>query len=185
MYNDDLFNYLRKIFEEFKAQEQSFWNAAQKVDFESGKPLTWGYSFSLGPDGVPKYKTFSNIPNFDRNLNFNENERALPTEEFKERDNLTNDGFRIPHTDFLSEEENDRLIVELPGVEKENIDVKAKSNSLTITAENEKFKYKKTIPLNFKTIPKKIKSSFKNGILELVLPKDSQTEDEGQRIKVE
>jgi len=78
------------------------------------------------------------------------------------------------------------VIVELPGVEKKDIDLTAKENFLTIATTHAVYKYKAEIPLKVTTMPKKIKASFKNGILELKLPiVKKETDDAGDKVSIE
>lgn len=88
---------------------------------------------------------------------------------------------------------------ELPGVEKENIDLTISENSLTIKAESKKDEevkdenyysreihygtYSRTITLPAEIDSSKAKATLKNGILEIVLPKKEEAKP--KEIKVE
>ncbi|MBC7090974.1 MAG: Hsp20/alpha crystallin family protein, partial [Nitrososphaeria archaeon] len=63
------------------------------------------------------------------------------------------------------------VIVELPGVEKENIRISAKKNKLYILASSERRRYKKVIPLPNAIDISSLKSEYRNGILEIKLNK--------------
>jgi HSP20 family protein len=61
--------------------------------------------------------------------------------------------------------------VELPGVEKTDIKLHGTEDSLTISVDTPHSKYYKEVALPTKVKVKEAKSSYKNGVLEVVLPK--------------
>ena len=96
-------------------------------------------------------------------------------------------GIWSPATDLI--DKKDKLIarVELPGVEKKDVKISLSENNLTIQGEIEKDKetkkedyyccervygtYSRTISLPTEVDQDKIKANFKNGILEITMPK--------------
>jgi HSP20 family molecular chaperone IbpA len=66
-----------------------------------------------------------------------------------------------------------RVVMEIPATHKEEIDVTTNKNLLTISTEDGMFC--KTIQLPKSIVPDGSKATFRNGILEIVLPKDNQT----------
>jgi len=96
-------------------------------------------------------------------------------------------GIWAPATDLI--DKKDKLIarVELPGVEKKDVKISLNENNLTIQGEIEKDKetkkedyycceraygtYSRTISLPTEVDQEKIKAKFKNGILEIIMPK--------------
>jgi HSP20 family protein len=93
----------------------------------------------------------------------------------------------LPRTDIMEDEKNYFLTTELPGVEENDIDISLKNGRLTLKAEkkstiekNEKSKhylervfgnFERTIDLGDKIDEDNIIATFKNGVLNLTIPK--------------
>lgn len=104
-----------------------------------------------------------------------------------------------PSIDVYDKKNEIVVKAELPGVEKENIDLTISENSLTIKAESKKDEeikeedyysreihygtYSRTITLPAEVDSSKAKATLKNGILEIVLPKKEEAKP--KEIKVE
>jgi len=69
-------------------------------------------------------------------------------------------------------------------VEKEKIKLTGTENKLTISVEAPERKYFKEIEIPEKVNPKKAKTSYKNGVLEVTLPKKEETPSK-EEIKIE
>jgi HSP20 family protein len=93
---------------------------------------------------------------------------------------------QVPHTDIYEEEEQLVLKTELPGINKEDLDVTIEGDRLTIKAEKkeevredathhtrERYygQYFRTVALPYPIKENKINAAFDNGVLELRLPK--------------
>jgi HSP20 family protein len=99
-------------------------------------------------------------------------------------------GIWAPATDLI--DKKDRLVarIELPGVEKKDVKISLSENNLTVQGEIEKDKetkkenyycceraygtYSRTISLPAEVDQDKIKANFKNGILEITIPKKAE-----------
>jgi HSP20 family protein len=108
-------------------------------------------------------------------------------------------GIWSPATDLL--DKKDKLVarIELPGVEKKDVKISLSENNLTVQGEIEKDKetkkedyycceraygtYTRTISLPAEIDRDKIKANFKNGILEITIPK--QAEKKPKEITIE
>ena len=93
------------------------------------------------------------------------------------------------------------LQLEIPGIDKDKIDVKATKNSLEISAQQEEkteekkknyvynersFRsFHRRIPIPDEVLPSKIDAKMNNGILQIQLPKKIPTKAEEETIKVE
>lgn len=98
---------------------------------------------------------------------------------------------RIPHIDVIDRENELLVRAELPGVDKQDLDVSLGENSITIKASSSREReeeqgdyhrreishgsFARTIPLPAMVAGDKAKASFKDGILELTLPKIEQS----------
>ncbi len=110
-------------------------------------------------------------------------------------------GIWSPATDLI--DKKDRLVarIELPGVEKEDVKISLSENNLTIQGEIEKDKetkkedyycceraygtYSRTISLPAEIDQDKITAKFKNGILEITMPKKPEKKPREIKIKTD
>ncbi|MFQ6077039.1 MAG: Hsp20 family protein, partial [Candidatus Bathyarchaeia archaeon] len=75
---------------------------------------------------------------------------------------------------------------ELPGVEKDDIELHATERGLTISVDTESRKYYKELKLPAEVEPSSAKSSYRNGVLEVTLTKKALGRGlKGFRIRVE
>ncbi len=107
-------------------------------------PFIAGFSFNMGPEGKPSLQLFGNNP-------------------------VNRDGFRSPINEQIVDEKNGvlRLLLEMPGVEKRDIEVEATEDTALITAENSDKKYRAELTLNAPVRPDSGKAEYKNGMLEI------------------
>jgi len=78
---------------------------------------------------------------------------------------------REPLVDIFEEENQLRVYVELPGVEKKDIQLDFKENHIELRAEN----FYKEIQLPHEHFSKNASATqYKNGVLEIVLPKENK-----------
>lgn len=130
-------------------------------------PFVYGYTMTIGPDGKPIIREFGNIkpggvrPGFD----------------IREE--------REPLVDVISTDGEVKVVAELPGVEKEDIDLRGTEDTLTISVDTPQRKYYKEIKLPAKVDVKKAKTKYKNGVLEVTLPKIEKKKPKGEPIKIE
>lgn len=90
---------------------------------------------------------------------------------------------REPLLNVLEQDDEIVVLAEMPGAEKEKIEVEAREDSLTISASNHNRKYYKEFMLPTKVDPKSGRAFYKNGILEIRLKKLER--QKGERISVE
>jgi HSP20 family protein len=138
-------------------------------------PFVYGYSMTIGPDGKPKIREFGNVkPSSD----FESCGVTQPCLDVKEE--------REPLVDIISVDGEIKVIVELPGVEKEDIKLRGTEDKLTISVEAPERKYFKEIEMPTKIEPKKAKTSYKNGVLEVTVPKiEEKKKHSEEQIKIE
>jgi len=108
---------------------------------------------------------------------------------------------RIPAVDVFEEKDDIVVKAELPGMEKENIEVNLADHSLTIKGEKKKEEevkeenyyrsersygsFMRTVDLPKDVRADKIKAAFKNGILEVRMPKTEEAKAKEIKVKVE
>jgi HSP20 family protein len=115
-------------------------------------PFVYGYSMKIGPDGKPEIQEFGNIK---KGL------KGAP--QVKEE--------REPLVDIVDANGEIHVVAELPGVEKSDIKLHGTEDSLTISVDTPQIKYYKEVELPAKVHVKEARSTYKNGVLEVVLPK--------------
>lgn len=131
-------------------------------------PLVYGYSVTVGPDGKPKVTEFGNL-------------RPI-TGAMGGSPQLTSE--REPLADVVTTDKEVKVIAEMPGIGKEDIKVNAYDNSVEIsTAEKAERKYHRLVELPPEADISMVKSTYKNGILEIIFNK--KTKLKGREVKVE
>ncbi len=90
---------------------------------------------------------------------------------------------RKPLVDAVEERDYITVIAELPGVSKDQIDLRATEDALYISAESEERRYREEVKLPAKIDPKSAKASYKAGVLEVKLRKLEKPK--GFRIEIE
>ncbi len=138
-------------------------------------PFVYGYSMTIGPDGKPKIREFGNVKPTLRPEAFG---IARPKLDVREE--------REPLVDVISTDGEVKVIAELPGVEKEDIKLHGTENMLTISVDTPQRKYFKDVELPAKVKIKQAKTTYKNGVLEVTLPKiEEEKKPKGEPIKIE
>jgi len=94
------------------------------------------------------------------------------------------DEVREPLADVFEDKDNVKLYVELPGAEKDDIQLNVADGHVEVKAKN----FYKTIDLPTRDVePDKTVANYKNGVLEVTIPKTKRhaTEERKQTIKIE
>jgi HSP20 family protein len=132
-------------------------------------PFVYGYSVKIGSDGKPTIREFGNM-------------KPGLTGEGGSPLNLTER--REPLVDLIEDGETVKVVAELPSVEKRDIRLKATDNSLTISVDNPERKYYKELEFPVEVDEKTAKSTYTNGVLEIVFKK-KQRDNAGTEIRIE
>jgi HSP20 family protein len=136
---------------------------------KSWGPFVYGYSVTVGPDGKPKVREFGNFKA--------ETRMGKPYMDVKEK--------REPLADVINTDGEVRVIVELPGVEKKDIKLSGTEDKLTISVDTPERKYFKQVELPAKVDSKKATSKYKNGVLDIIVPKKKEEKPKGETINIE
>lgn len=129
-------------------------------------PYVYGYSMSVGPDGKPIIREFGNV----KPSEFGGPKAA------EERE---------PLVDVVTGDKVVQVIAEVPGVEKNDIKLFGTEETLTISVDTEKRKYRKDVELPVKVDPKSAKAAYKNGVLEVTLNRLERKKPSGEKISIE
>jgi len=136
---------------------------------KSWGPFVYGYSVTVGPDGKPKVREFGNFKA--------ETRMGKPYMDVKEK--------REPLADVINTDGEVRVIVELPGVEKKDIELSGTEDKLTISVNTPERKYFKEVELPAKVDSKKATSKYKNGVLDITIPKKKEEKTKSETINIE
>jgi HSP20 family protein len=136
---------------------------------KSWGPFVYGYSVTVGPDGKPKVREFGNFKA--------ETRMGKPYIDVKEK--------REPLADVMTTDSEVRVLVELPGVEKKDIKLSGTEDKLTISVDTPDRKYFKEVELPAKVDSKKATSKYKNGVLDITVPKKKEEKPKGEAINIE
>ena len=132
-------------------------------------PFVYGYSVKIGPDGKPVIREFGNMkPSLGT-----EDEAPLNIQERRE-----------PLVDLIEENDSIKVLAELPGVEKEDIQLYATPYSLTINVDNPNRRFYKELELPVEVDESTARSSYRNGVLETVIQKKKRQRS-GTQVKIE
>jgi HSP20 family protein len=132
-------------------------------------PFVYGYSVTVGPDGKPQVREFGNFKA--------ETRLGKPHMDVKEK--------REPLADVIPCDGEIRVIVELPGVEKKDIELSGTDDKLTISVDTPERKYFKEVELPAKVETKKATSQYRNGVLDITVPKKKEEETKSETINIE
>jgi len=148
-------------------------------------PIVYGYSMTIGPDGKPNIREFGNVKSpFAGNSNNsggnNNSKRRLLQQQ---QPSISSE--REPLVDISSTNKEVKVIVEMPGIKKENIKINAYETFVEISSNDEQRKYHKVIDLPPEADIETVKSKYNNGILEVIFNKKIQAKPKGKEVKVE
>ncbi len=148
MMDEELKNFTEKVPKEYVKERKLPDGSTVK---ELG-PFVYGYSMKIGPDGKPEIQEFGNLKKGIKG----------PPQVKEERE---------PLVDIMETNDDVHVVVELPGVEKTDIKLHGTEDELTISVDIPHYKYFKEVALPVKVKVKEAISTYKNGVLEVVLPK--------------
>ena len=163
---DRLFDEVRRMFENTDLREMI--DEMLRGGMGSNKKFVHGFSINVGPDGKPKLQEFGN-----KSIKTPEGEPIISDE-------------REPLTDIIEGDEDVSITVEIPGVERDDINLDITRDNLEIKVDTPNRKYHKNLPLPCDILPKTTKATYKNGILDIVMKrKEKKKTGEGYRVNIE
>lgn len=127
-------------------------------------PFVYGFTMKIGPDGKPRIEEFGNVPK----MGYSELE-----------------GYREPLVDISDDEKNVYVTAELPGVEKDQINLQVDETTVTIRTDVPERRYYKVIELPERVKPETAKASYHNGILDVTIEKEQPKKKGGTRVKID
>lgn len=137
------------------------------------KSFVSGFNVKVGPDGKPSFTTFGNKPSVQGPAPGAK--PGIPKIVADERE---------PLTDVIEGAKEIAITMELPGVEKKDINVHMTDDDLEISVDDERRKYHKRVKLPAKVDPKTTKATYTNGILDVTVQKRTPSKG-GVKVAVE
>ncbi|MBD3388517.1 MAG: hypothetical protein GF416_05545 [Candidatus Altiarchaeales archaeon] len=92
-------------------------------------------------------------------------------------------GFMEPITDVIEKYDSVSVVFELPGVRKEDIDLRASVESVYISVDTPLRKYGKDVKLSCRVRPESASANYNNGVLEVSLARVEEG-PAGRRVKI-
>ena len=155
-----------EIFEDFEHEMNTVLakmiNKIESENQDRSEPFIYGYSINIDENGKAEINEFGNIKaDSDENLEVTES--------------------REPLIDLIDGKNSIAVVIEIPGVEKSDIKIEIKESKLVVSTTSSK-NYYKEIPLESKIISNSARAKYNNGILEIIINKDNNDDDEGKHI---
>ena len=151
---EDIFNGMFREFEEMEHRMK------RMFDHPRDGANTYGYVSYRGPDGVTHTREFGN-PGL----------------------RLETPGDNAFFADASREGDIVRVVADIPGSSKEDIDLSCTNNSITVSASVRGKTLKRTLALPCDIVPESAKADFNNGVLE-VTAEVRDNPSEGHRIEI-
>jgi HSP20 family protein len=158
----------RRLAEEM---QRNLHEALKGMGQDPSKSFVSGFSVRVGPDGKPTFSSFGNKPQ----VKPNPAGKGIPTVIADERE---------PLTDVIEDARQVAITMELPGVEKTDINLHMTAEDLEVSVDTDLRKYHKRVHLPAKVDPKTTKATYTNGILDVTVQKAAQGKT-GVKIAVE
>ncbi|MCK5217839.1 MAG: Hsp20/alpha crystallin family protein [Methanosarcinales archaeon] len=165
---DDIFKEMTEMIEDLI--ESGFNPDTQGTD----KPLVWGISMAQRGNEPPRIREFGNM-----NMNMKEFMESMGEHQ---PDIRIEPGAKKPMVDILQADDTLHVIIEMPGINKQDITIDLVGDILNIKALSDDRKYSEQIELPAKVLPDPIKATYKNGVLEVIFVYDQSNR---KSIKIE
>ena len=157
---DDIWN---GFFGSFDSLNRRIEDMFAQLSMDGPGVKTYGYTMYQGPDGGRHVREFGNSDG-----TFGRPQLA---------------SVREPFTDVCEENGEVKVIAEIPGIEKKDINLSCNGDSLSIRVDNGSKRFSKDVALPCEADPDSAKAVYNNGLLEVTL-KSLSTKQNGKRIEV-
>ncbi|MFQ5969975.1 MAG: Hsp20/alpha crystallin family protein [Nitrososphaerales archaeon] len=158
---DNIFEAIERMIEDLQNDVEHSFKELQNNSILESRPLMYGFTMSIGPDGEPVVRTFG--------------DKQITT------------GCREPVYEQFVKNDTDELIVmiEMPGISRDEIQLNVSHSKLIVTTTPKaERRYKADIELKAQADPKSAKATYRNGILSVTLRVKGNS-NKGIKISVE
>ncbi len=132
---------------------------------------------TIGPDGKPYVREFGNLKSGNNDVKNIGGQLDPLSPILAERE---------PLVDVNTTDKGVKVVVEMPGIRKTDINIKANDSQVEVTTSKDaQRKYHKKIDLPEQADIKTAKSVYNNGILEITFDKKKVNKTQGKEIKIE
>lgn len=159
----------RDPFDIFKDFDEMFNQMIRDMDkggfdeFATGRPFFYGFSWSQRPGEEPEVREFGNV--------------------YPGKDQITI-GERRPLVDVFDTDGTVQVVAEMPGIEKEDVELSIEGKELEIKASRGDRTYHEYVDLPADVEFESAKATYKNGVLEVTLNKAKESKNR-KRINVD
>ena len=154
------------------------YQTSDEVKVREAGPIVYGYSMTIGPDGKPHVREFGNVKSSGSGSAKNIGQYIGAKPQISAE--------REPLSDLTTTDKEVKVVLEMPGIKKEDIKINAYDEKVEIkTAENAQRKYHKVIDLPKQADIETARSTYNNGILEVTFDKREENKPKGKEIKIE
>ena len=172
---DRMFNVFNDISKDAPKELVREYQTSDGANVREIGPIVYGYSVTIGPDGKPHVKEFGNVKGAGEH-NLGQHLGAKPQISAE----------REPLSDITSTDNEVKVILEMPGIKKEDIKINAYDEKVEIkTSDNAQRKYHKILDLPKQADIETARSTYNNGILEVTFDKKKEQKPKGKEIKIE
>ena len=152
----DIYDELEKLGDMIdETMQKAFDNSSENPSFKRNHAQ--GFSIKIGPDGKPRIRELNDL-------------RSLQDEK-EASDDLE------PLVDLIEDEGTVVVLVALPGVNKDDLDLRVTANCLTVSVDTAEFEWYDEFKLPVRVKSKSARASYKNGVLEVKLEKEKIVKD--------
>ena len=172
---DRMFNVFNDISKDAPKELVREYQTSDGANVREVGPIVYGYSMTIGPDGKPHVKEFGNVKGAGEH-NLGQHLGAKPQISAE----------REPLSDITSTDNEVKVILEMPGIKKEDIKINAYDEKVEIkTSDNAQRKYHKILDLPKQADIETARSTYNNGILEVTFDKKKEQKPKSKEIKIE
>lgn len=164
MFDDQFEKTFRRLSSPFFSMGDVF-DAPNGGKIQTHGPYYYGYQMTVGPDGKPIVKEWGN---------------TRPTTA------ISDSGIRDVYVDETIDEKERvlKLVAEMPGIEKSDIQITVEDDTVSISAEHGERKYGTKIPLKYNIDENSAKAKYTNGVLDLTFTL-AEEKPKGKLVSVE
>ncbi len=141
---------------------------------EEGGPYVYGFTMRVGPEGKPQIHEFGNLPELMRTGRLGGERRPELSTTARE-----------PLTDVIEENDYYSITMEMPGINKQDIELEVTENGMVVDVESGNRRYHKEITFDSQVKPDSGTATYNNGILEIRVEKEKPAKGKGKRLKID
>lgn len=135
----------------------------EEGEMQDGKPMVFGVSMKINPDGKAEIDNFGDIKPKEGRFN--------------------TEGGKEPLIDVVTEKEEVVVTAELPGIEKKDLELKTKEGKVTLSVDSGDARFFKEVEVGSDIDEDSAKANFKNGVLEVRIKRKAS--GEGREIRID